>query len=225
LLQKRRQSAKINFDDFATTFKRANYLAATGLFFQSIAVFAEIAGDYPLEFLPHVGYSVVLEKAGLYKRAVDELEIGISLMENSPKHETAKIAFNQRLSDLKQKAIAPSQAPSGFLNKLNKYNPQTMLYAGGMFSSDYISFDSRFGIYLSDSFNGAINLGISGNSDAVSTNLGISAYERLGNVFLVGFGVNQQLGKGSNLFSINPSVGLTHFAAPPLQKTVFSTNF
>jgi tetratricopeptide (TPR) repeat protein len=210
LAQKHQQITNINHDDYPIAFKRANYLAVNGLCFQSMAVYLEIISEYPLEYLPHTGYSIVLEKVGLYKKAANEMEIGLSLMpDDGPQYDAAKQTFSQRLAQLKQKETAAPQTQNGFLKRFNKYNPKTMLYAGGMFSSDYISFDSRFGVYFSNSFNGAVNFGVSGNSGAVAANLGISGYQRLGNVFMIGLGINERLGKDNTLFSINPSLGLS----------------
>jgi len=84
-----------------------------------------------------------------------------------------------------------------------------MLYAGGMFSSSYTSFNSRFGLYLSNSFNASLDLGIWGNSDATYFNMGVSGYQRLGKVFVLGLGVNEQVGGGTGVFSIKPTAGLS----------------
>jgi tetratricopeptide (TPR) repeat protein len=208
-IKKYRQIPILGEKDYKTDLKRVNYLVVNALYFQSIALYEEIIRNYPLEFLPHAGYSIVLEKVGLYKKAADELAISLSLMGDEPKYANAKQAFGQRMEQLKQQENSPQKESSGFLKKWDKYNPQTMVYAGGMFSSGYTSFDSRFGVYLSNSFNGAVNLGVSGNSDAMHVNLGVSGYQRLGNVLLVGLGVNQQIGKDNNLFSINPSIGFS----------------
>jgi len=83
------------------------------------------------------------------------------------------------------------------------------MYLGGTFSSGYTSFNSQFGFFLSKSFNGAINLGVSGNSDATFINLGLSAYKRLGNVFMLGIGINDAIGGESNTFSIAPTFGFS----------------
>jgi len=194
-------------DGVESVFKRANYLAATGMYFQSIALYEQILEEQPDNYLFHIGYSIPLEKVGLLKLASNELETGISLMGNNPEYDQAKQAFNSRLTALKQKQNAePSKQTLG---KLQAFNPKTMLYAGGMFSSSYTAFNSRFGVYLSNSFTASFGLGISGNSDVTYFNIGISGYHRPGRVFVYGLGINGQAGGDMGVFSIKPSVGLS----------------
>jgi hypothetical protein len=84
-----------------------------------------------------------------------------------------------------------------------------MLYAGGMYSSSFISLNSRFGVFLSDSWNAGADLGVSGNSDAVYANLGLSIYERW--KFLVGgLGFSGQFGE-SNTFNFRSTIGFSFF--------------
>jgi len=196
-------------DDLEILFQRANYLASSGMNFQAIALYEQLLEEYPDVPLIHVGYSIPLEKLGLNKLAAEELETGILLIPDEPQFDETKQAFSQRLEQLKQPENLTRKEQPEFLKKLNKFNPQSMLYIGGMFSENYTSFSSRFGVYLSNSFNGALNLGISGNSSAMNFNIGVSGYQRLGNVVVVGFGVNELIGKNSNVFSITSSLGLS----------------
>ena len=134
------------------------------------------------------------------------LETGISLMDNDPQFIEAKQAFNQRLLQLRQQ---PENAVFNERKELSKFSPKTMLYAGGMFSKSYTSFSSRFGVYLSNSFNGALNLGVSGNSSTTHFNIGLSVYQRLGNVLVFGLGVNDQISKDANALSLVPTLGFS----------------
>jgi hypothetical protein len=73
-----------------------------------------------------------------------------------------------------------------------------MLYVGGTVTEHSVSFDSRFGLYLSNTFNGAIDFGLSGSSDNFAVNLGASGYERFG-VLVCGVGPNLQVGNATVL--------------------------
>ena len=196
-------------NDLAAMFKRANYLASNGMNFQSVALFEQLLTENPDEYIFHVGYSIPLEKVGLRTLAAKELQTGISLMGNDPQYTEAKAAFNQRLEKLNQPESEKTVTKSNSLPQPDKFKPQTMMYLGGTFSSGYTSFNSQFGFFLSKSFNGAINLGVSGNSDATFINLGLSAYKRLGNVFMLGIGINDAIGGESNTFSIAPTFGFS----------------
>ncbi|MCL2650085.1 MAG: hypothetical protein FWD60_03535 [Candidatus Azobacteroides sp.] len=193
-------------NDLKPLFNRANYLALTGMDFQSISLFKELINTDPDEFVFHIGYSIPLEKVGLNRLAADELESGILLMPDDPQSNEAKQAFNQRLMQLKQQ---PKYAVPKEQQNLTKFSPKTMLYIGGMFSENYTSFNSRFGAYYSDLSNCSVNLGISGNSTAMNFNIGFSWYQRLGNVVVIGLGLNDQISKDDNVLSMVSSLGFS----------------
>ena len=209
LYQKYRLDAPLpQRDSLQAVFNRANNLAALGLNFQSMYLFDELTKIYPEEFLFHVGYSIPLEKAGLREVAANELETGIRLMPDTSIYAEARTAFTQRLDQLSKPTSEAKVLPE-LVNKLKKFNPKTMLYFGGMLSKDYKSLDGRFGVYLSDGFNASLNMGISGNSAATYFNIGLSGYRRLGKVFVVGLGLNEQAGNGSGVLSVVPTVGVS----------------
>jgi tetratricopeptide (TPR) repeat protein len=207
LLKQHGQAPHLNKDDYTTALKRANFLAASALYLQSIALYEEIIRDYPSEYLPHVGYSIVLEKLNFYQQAADEMTIAVKMMTDNPKLLEAKTVFEKRVVDLNAKINSPQNFKNKLVKLKNEFNPQTMLYAGGMISSDYVSVNSRFGLYLNNSFNGAIDLSVGGNSDNISTNLGLSAYKRFG-IWVWGEGLNLQMADHS-VFSLKTSAGLS----------------
>jgi len=203
-------SSMLQGDSLKILFKRANYLASISMNFQAIALYEQMLEENPDVYLFHVGYSIPLEKVGLNKLAAGELESGISLMSDDSQSAAAKAAFNQRLTQLKQQPenAAPVEQPA-FTKTLNKFSPKTMLYAGGMFSNNNTSFNARYGVYLSNSFNGSLNMGVSGNSTATYFNIGLSGYERLGNVVVIGVGLNDQIGSSSNVLSVVSTLGFS----------------
>ena len=118
LYQKQKSNSSIpQEDDVNISFKRANYLAAAGMNFQSVFLYEAIIREFPENYLLHIGYSIPLEKAGLLKLAIEELETGISLMGNNPESTQAKEAFNDRLTGLKEKQEEEPPNPKWFLDK------------------------------------------------------------------------------------------------------------
>lgn len=194
-------------DDVEILFKRANYLASTGAYFQSAALYEQILSEQPNEYISHIGYSITLEKIGLREMAAEEMERGISLMGNNPEYDEAKSAFNERLSELRQEKPSNPQASTNSSETITKFKPRTMLYAGGMFSSSITSFNSRFGLLFTPSLNASVDFGLSGASGNFSGNIGASMYYRY-KFLAAGIGVSKQL-KGSNGFSFKPSAGFS----------------
>jgi len=190
-------------------FDRANYLTLNGMDFQSIALYEQILEKKPDLYLFHIGYSITLEKVGLNKLAADELESGIALMGDTPQFDKPKKAFQQRLINLRQKPENADIPKVKVSQKQDTFSPQTMLYLGGMLSENNMAFNSQIGLYLTNSFNAALNLGISGNSAATNFNIGLYGYERLAKVIVLGLGLNYQAGSGSNLFNVAPTLGLS----------------
>ncbi len=201
------ESPILNTDDYATSLKRVNHLAAVGLYLQSIALFEEIINEYPKEFLPHIGYSIVLEKVGIYQKAIKELDIAIQLMGNSPAELGSKNVYQEKKRKLEEKSNAPNSLRNKWITYKNNFNPKTMLYIGGMVTNSTVSLDSRFGLYLSNSFNGAADFGLSGDSENFYVNLGLSGYQRFG-VFVWGEGLSLQLGN-STVLNLKTSLGLS----------------
>ena len=200
--------------ELETAFRRTNYLASVSMYYQSIALYEQILEGKPDAYLFHIGYSIPLEKVGLRKLAAEELQTGISLMGDNPQYAEAKQAFNQRLEQLRQQPEnATANEQPNLLKKLDKFNPQTMLYVGGSFSENYTSFNARFGVYLSNSFNGALDLGVLGSSDATTFNIGVSGYQRFGNVLNIGLGLYDAIGSNSNVLSIAPTLGFSFINA------------
>lgn len=195
--RKSTKTEKPTRNEMVTRFKLGNGYAAQNLIYQSLNIFEEITQQFPDEYLPFVSYSIVLEKSGLLKRSSQALETAISKTSNTPEMEETRHFLNQRLSTLNKKLQQPSQIinenteiNSGFKDK----GPRAMLYAGGMFSSGYSSFNTRAGYFLKQSMNIAFDLGVINSNKATNLNLGASVYQRY--KFLVfGTGINGNFGK------------------------------
>jgi len=192
--------------DMETAFRRANYLVANGMNFQAIALFEQIIEKSPDEYLFHVGYSIPLEKVGLRKLAADEMKSGISLLPAQKQNNNVKSAFNERLTQLNQKSDTKQiKQPEA-----QGMKSQGMIYVGGSASSSYTSINGRFGLFFTNSFNASFDLGVSNdiNNNFTTTSVGLSAYQRLGKVFVIGVGFSDQITDTDNM-SINPSIGLS----------------
>jgi hypothetical protein len=156
---------------------------------------------------------VAWEKLGKYGKAAQELGSCIELMRQETEETkdstiiSALPAFEDHLLDLQQQVAVQ---PSSLKKFIDEYHPQTMLYAGGMYANEYFSLNSRFGMFLSNSWNAAADLGIAGSSGGNTyLNLGLSAYGRW--KFLVGgAGLSGQFGENST-FNFRLTSGLSFF--------------
>jgi len=202
------QFPQLSDGDYSIALMRANQLAASGLYLQAVALYEEIIRDNPSEYLPRVGYSTVLDKLNLHQKAVNELDIAIKMMENDSTLLEARTVFVQRKAELDDKVNNPKKLANQLSKLKNDFRPQTMLYVGGMIAESYVSLNSRFGLFLSNTFNGAVDLGISYVSDNFTGNFGISGYKRFFGFLVLGEGLNLQLGSATAL-SLKSSLGLS----------------
>jgi hypothetical protein len=205
---------QFNFETFDpdSIYLRANQIAGQGMFVQAVVLYEDVKffiEGYNNEFLPYISASVVWEKLGKYGKAARELSTGIALMQQETEETqdstviAALPAFNEHLQALQNKAT-----DTRIFTKLqSKFRPQTMLYAGGMYSNSFFSFNSRFGVFIANSWNAAADLGISGGGGNTYVNLGLSVYERW--KFLVaGLGFSGQFGE-SSAFYFRTTAGLS----------------
>ena len=198
-------------DQVVENFNRANKLTAQGSYLQAIGLFEEIITLYPAEYLPYVGYSIALEKTGLYDRSAWAVETAMKTTGNDPEQKEAKQYLEKRLASIKGKTGTPqtkalSTAQSGVPAAIKSNS--MMLYTGGMISSAYTSINSRFGYFLSESSNAAVDVGLSSASGNTSYNLGISIYQRK-KIFVAGFGLNGSFANKSNAIYGKISVGFS----------------
>ena len=187
-------------------FSRVNYLVANNMDFQAIALFEQIIDNSPDDYLLHVGYSIPLEKVGLRQMAAEEMKTGLELLPNDTQDGRRKrMAFNERLVQLKQKSnTKQTKQPES-----KGMKSQGMAYLGGSFSQSYSSLNARFGWFFTNSFNASIDFGILNTADDTSGNIGLSLYQRLGKVLVIGAGVIDQITEETNIVSIRPTIGLS----------------
>jgi tetratricopeptide (TPR) repeat protein len=213
-LPRQSSSISINHDDADTTYIRANMLAVKGMFLQSVVLLQELIDEYPTVYFPYLSASIAMENLNLLDKAAELLEKSITLINEMLEYKKdeelkdALPAFNDHLNRLKQQATLQSNQ-STFEKLKEKFHPQTMLYAGGMYSNSFFSLNSRFGVFIADSWNAAADLGIAGGSGSTYVNLGLSVYDRW--KFLVaGLGFSGQFGESSS-FNLRGTFGLSFF--------------
>lgn len=197
-------------DQTVEDFKLANRLTARGMDIQAIGLFEEIIRCFPQEYLPYVGLSIPLEKAGIYTRAAWALETSLKIVGEDPSKAETRQSLDRRLALVKSKttktpvrgntAIQPALVPSR--------SNSLMLYAGGMISSAFTSVNTRIGYFTSDNTNAAIDFGLSSMSNTTSFSLGLSYFQRH-KIFVAGFGLAGSFGNDSKALYGKVSVGLS----------------
>jgi tetratricopeptide (TPR) repeat protein len=215
LLEKYKQEnslAGFQSDEVEEYFIRANRLTSRGSYLQAISLFNYIITTFPNEYLPYVGYSTALEKAGFTRMAVTVLENGIRLLEKVPGKDEDKAILEKRLANLRSK---PSGPPKSYLGKaltsgspVKKNPPRLMAYAGGMISPSYTNVNGRFGYFLSGSGNAALDLGVSSMSGSTSYNVGMTYYQRR-KIFVAGFGLGGNFTGNTSAAFLKLSVGFS----------------
>jgi tetratricopeptide (TPR) repeat protein len=213
LLQKYKRAPKvpgsISGDELVTRFTRANRLAAQNCTFQSIALFEEITSQYPDVYLPYMGYSLALEKAGMYEQSVKTVQKALTLTGSSPEDQEAKQVLEKRLTTLQSKVTSGSAASKATTTSTSEASkPQMMAYGGGSFSSTYTNFNARMGVFISKSDYAAFDIGLSNSGSNTYTSMGLTLYNRQ-KIFVAGFGLTSTLGGGSSVFYGKVSVGLS----------------
>ena len=197
--------------DVVTDFRRANRLAAQNHNLMAVAMFEGIIAAYPDEYLPYVGSSIALEKAGFKEQAIASAEKALSLVGDSPEHQEARQVLQNRMTDLKMKSVnggRESVAAKPALKGSETGGRRMLAYAGGMISPSYLSLNGRFGTFISGSGSLSADLGIMRSGGATSLSLGAMNFFRQ-RIFAGGYGLNVGFGGGSTALNVKVSVGLS----------------
>ncbi len=197
--------------DVVTDFKRANRLTAQNHNLMSMALFEEIISGYPGEYLPYVGYSIALEKAGMFEKSAQALEQALAIISVNTEQQEAKQMVENRLAEVRGKSAAEGKKSNA--NLLNAVKPdekgrRMLAYAGGMFSSSYISLTGRIGTYISGAGSLSADLGVTRSGGATSLNVGVMNFFHQ-KIFAGGYGLNVGFGGGSTALNFKISVGLS----------------
>ncbi len=211
-------STKTNRDELIANFRHANQLASQNLYFQSIALFQEITTLYPNEYLPYVGYSISLEKAGAFQKSSQALTKAIALLSNSAEDKEKKQLMEQQLYELKLKAASfqknnASQITQNYVPENKRV--QTVAHIGGMVSPHLTNINLRYGFYIANAGSGSIDFGMLQNKNADNTfnntyfHIGVTTYERMKKILAgVGIQFNFENG-GTTTYNLKLSGGLS----------------
>jgi len=191
--------------EFVTGFKLANRLTAQNYHLQSIGLFEEIIHQYPEEYLPYVGYSIALEKAGLAEKSAKAIETALLKVGNRPEAQEKKQFLVQRLASIDRKINTPEQttSPKGGSEGTNF---KMLAYAGGMFTTGYSSFNMRAGYFMGESSNVSIDLGLLSANQTTRASIGMAAYFRR-KILVYGSGITGSFGKDFSAFYFKFSAG------------------
>ena len=198
-------------EETTSKFNIANSLAADDSYIQSIGLFQEITYFYPNDYLPYVGYSITLEKAGALNKSIEAMQKAISLLENTPDDNENRKLYEERLSELQKKTtkIPVNTLPGLYqVNLLDQNRPQVMTYAGGMVSANLTNFNLRFGYFITGKSNAAIDFNYSYSNGNSRTNFGLSYYTR-SKIFVTGLGLSVMSFDGESSASYKISVGIS----------------
>jgi tetratricopeptide (TPR) repeat protein len=198
-------------DDALNSFRKANRLTAQGYYLKSAALFEEITTRYPDEFLPYVGYSIALERAGMLGKSAQSIEKALTAVGDSPDQEETRKMLNARLISVRSRMGTEGRLTSpvaSLLAKTNSDSKRLIASAGGMFAQSFISINGRFGIVNKGAGNTSVDLGMTKSGDATSITLGLSNYMRQ-KVFVAGYGINGSFGGGTSTIYFKLSVGLS----------------
>jgi hypothetical protein len=201
----------LNHDELITRFKQANRLTAQNFTLQSVCKFEEIVNQYPNEYLPYVGYSIALEKAGLLEKSAQTIETALQIIGDNPEQKDTKQFLDQRLLMIKNKISLQHQNSSSAASQSpvsGDKGPQMIAYAGGFISSSYSSLNARVGQFLTKSAYTTIDFGLASSGSKIYTNVGLSVYNRE-RVFVEGFGLTGTIGNGTTALYAKISVGLS----------------
>lgn len=197
--------------DVVTDFRRANRLAAQNYYLMAAAMFEGIIAAYPGEYLPYVGSSIALEKAGLNDQAAAAVEKALEMVEDDPENQETRQLLQNRLTEVRTKPVSGSKgagAVAAALKGPENSGRRMLAYAGGMISPSYLSLNGRFGTFISGAGSLSADLGITRSSGVMSLNLGAMNFFRQ-RIFAGGYGLNLGFGGGSTAVNVKVSVGLS----------------
>ncbi|MRR23621.1 hypothetical protein EG830_11655, partial [bacterium] len=137
--------------DVVTDFRRANRLAAQNYNLMATAMFEGIITVYPGEYIPYVGSSIALEKAGLTDQAVAAVEKALAILGEGPENQETRQLLQTRMAEMKMKPVSAGKGAGAVASAIkgSETSGRRMLaYAGGMISPSYLSLNGRFGTFI-----------------------------------------------------------------------------
>lgn len=217
LRQKYKTAPIINREDFKTTIKRVSKLTGENACLQALALSEELTFFYGKQPLSRITTAQIWEKLGFYNKAL-EYYTAVKNM-GGIKDSTMVQAIDNSINDMRKKA------GSHFARWKYKYEPQLMLYCGGIFGLKSASVSARLGFQTNYQLSTSLNFSYtcSYNHDMVdmygnyyygnshSYYLGASVYKRFFNLLALGIGLNQSFGGGDYNLYVAPTLGFSFY--------------
>lgn len=198
-IQKYQAMPVVNQDGFSTAVSRANTLAAQGQYFLALTIFQELIENYPNEPTPYMGQSKVWEALGYYDKSAELLAKGLSY---SKTQGTSRQPIENHLNSLRKKKPETTMPPFG-----SSLEVADILYIGGMFSSDYWSFNGRWGT-TNYRRTGSVDLGLTHMSGSTYLSFGYSQYVKV-SIVSAGYGLSYNFQKGDPSYTVKLSAGMS----------------
>ena len=192
-------------------FKRASLLDSLGQNFQAIGIYLKVISIYPKQYLPYIGYSMVLEKMGALVNCSKAIEKAIALIGENPDDQDMKQYLVKRLEGIKNKlGKNPSDEMPGLthVSFSSKSIPIATIYFGGSFASSYINFAVRYGYFVEESSSLGMDFGITRIGKSMSANLGLNAYIYQ-KIFVSGVGLSLMAAGGKITSNFRISIGIS----------------
>ena len=217
LRQKYKTAPIINREDFKTTIKRVSKLTGENACLQALALSEELTFFYDKQPLSLITTAQIWEKLGFYNQALIYYTAAKDM--GGIKDSTMVQAIDNSIDDMRKKAGSP------FARWKYKYEPQLMLYCGGVFGLNSASVSARFGFQTNYQLSTSINFSYTCtyNQDMVdmygnyyfgnshSYYLGASVYKRFFNMLAIGLGLNQSFSEDEYNLYVAPTLGISYY--------------
>ncbi|MCR5520209.1 MAG: tetratricopeptide repeat protein [Bacteroidales bacterium] len=203
----------------AEVIKTASTLAAAGQSVQALAKLGDLKQRYPENAVIYSCESTVWESLKHYRKAAQSLEKALSLTPSTADNLGRRTIYGNHLNTLKTKFDPVPAQPNFWKDKVLGYDkPRLMVYGGATLTSGLSSLNMRLGLYTSACFSASLNLGIARASKTTTGTIGISAYKTI-KYLIFGMGISDSFSKGSNVFTLNPSAGVSFPAKDGMSST------
>jgi|GEM_PF-562666 len=199
-------------------FKRANNMASQYSYYQSMALFDKITTQYPGEYLPFVGYGIVLSKLGFYQLSADKLDKAAALLKAKPDATSQNMlaSLNTQIETVNKQIALQNKMKndkSQFVENTQAYHPQFLAYGGVTVGSSMVSCSFRFGYFIANQMNISFDGGLTsftGSADnSTNYNFGLTTYARY-HVLMAGVGLVAAIPQsGSAAYYYKGSIGVS----------------
>ena len=205
LRKKQTMAPIINRENFKTTLTRISKLIEKGAYIQALVLSEELTFFYGKQPLSHITSAEIWKKLGFFEKSLASYKTVREI--NTIKDSALIKNIDTNIKELQKKSR------SGFAKFKYKYDPQLLVYAGGMFSLTSANVNTRVGFHTNFQLSTSLNFSYSRDYESGSNSfyVGLCAYKRFFNLLAVGFGLKQSFGDGNYNIYVAPSIGLSFY--------------